>query len=246
MTSNLETLAVEIKYKIFSHLTRIADLQSLVHASAPYYRTYISDGTREKVLTDLTLSELKARDVNFFHPVPFLEICLRDRARLGPETENAIVEVRAQKKAQIRARGQGRKVIPPIKLSVAQCVALLNVEDVLPWGVFTYDKKVRCCFVRGDEYLLQALGNGRKNYYAMTDSPFVPVKWSRGQYIRRFQHAADREFRNRVRPPWYLFQHAADGESSGRLWTTSCPILLTFPDHIAKKILHFLCGSSDY
>lgn len=188
MAPTLETIPPEIKHNIFSNLTRIADLKSLVHASASYYRTYLSDNTREKVLTELTLSELEARDVNLFHPVPFLEICLRDRARLGPETESALVAVRAQRKTQIRARNEGVKVIPRIKLSVAECVALLNIQDILPWHL----EHGMLLPYRGDEYVLRALDYGRHNYYAMTDSP----KWNRQQ--DNFQDWIDEEFSRRV------------------------------------------------
>ena len=195
MAPNLETIPAEIKHNIFNNLTSIADLSSLVHASASYYRTYHSDNTRENVLTDLVLYELGARDVNLFHPVPFLEICLRDRARLDAKTEEAIVAVRAQRKSQIHARRQGKKVVPRIRLSAAQCVALRNVEDVLPWQLKGDSLSSAC----GDEYVLRALSYGRQNYYAMTDSPVTLARlkmWSRRKVISTFRFAADREFMN--------------------------------------------------
>ena len=133
--------------------------------------------------------------MNLFHPVPFLEICLRDRARLGPETESAIVAARAQKKAQIRARAKGVKVVPRIRLEVEECVALRNVEDILPWEIKDGELSLAC----GDEYVLRALSYGRHNYYAMTDSPTAVTQFKGYIWgsIDSFEAAADWEFKRR-------------------------------------------------
>ena len=168
---SIEDLPTELKVNILKRLDTVASLRSLVHASPTFHNSYLL--AREEIFTAVTLQNLSSRSIDPFQPCAYLELCLRDRSELNEVLELALTSIRTQKKAQIRARNRGNRTAP-IKVAIDDCIALLNLDDILSWDITRYFQTTAFRLLNiSTAGVLRAWANQRKHYHGilMRDSP---------------------------------------------------------------------------
>ncbi|KAL8784478.1 MAG: hypothetical protein Q9195_009025 [Heterodermia aff. obscurata] len=70
----IETLPIELKYRIIQYLDDIKTLHAITHASPAYHTVYLR--FREELLTKATLKLLKCRGIDLSEPRDFLQISI--------------------------------------------------------------------------------------------------------------------------------------------------------------------------
>lgn len=131
--SRIENVPTELMIKLLQQTKDVVTLSALVHASPLFHAVYIEN--REKILTEVTLREMKGLEITCFanwEEVNPVEVSFRIEAscRMEPRYLNQkLIELAIRKcYAQYQADGQDS-----IRLSIYECIALRSLTACYFW-----------------------------------------------------------------------------------------------------------------
>lgn len=116
----MESLPNELKRYVLKAAPNVTTLSALVHSSPIYHAVYLT--MREECLTQVTIRDLKSRDMDILEPASWFEVSLRD----GQPPD-------ADLKLALKACQQQVRMLQPIMLTVPQCCSLMRLTDICPW-----------------------------------------------------------------------------------------------------------------
>ncbi|KAL8719283.1 MAG: hypothetical protein Q9181_008076, partial [Wetmoreana brouardii] len=228
---SLESMPAEIKLGILRLLPDFKDLRALAHASPDYYQSYLL--ARDDVLTNVTLTELKARNIDILTPVQFAEVCVRGGEEPDANLQPAIKKIYRQIASD-----------SPIKLSTDQCLALRSLVDfkgycaelpppnIFPiWALHRHQKYFTCLTHNRDSQYLDRYGWRSYNVFVFGRQNDTARAWMDHQlkeaHIVYGRAESNKRIANarRIEALKTMEQETDRENASSLLWSSGCSLM---------------------